>query len=240
VQKFDLPLARATTPSFEALKQYSLALKAYTEKGPSAALPYGQRAIDLDPGFAVGYRAVGMDYTGLGEIDRAKEYYSKAFQMRDRVAGWEKLAINADYYLNVTGELDKAAAAYEQWIASYPRDAGPYSTLGIVYAMQGQYEKASEITSQALRIAPSFGSYGNLAIYKLALQHFDEARRVIQEAEARKIDGFEFHGALYGLAFLQSNSAAMTEQQTWFARRPEENMGLALASDTEAYRGHLS
>jgi tetratricopeptide (TPR) repeat protein len=239
VQKFDLPLARATTPSFEALKQYSLALKAYTEKGPSAALPYGQHAIDLDPNFAVAYRAVGMDYSGLGQIDRAKEYYSKAFQLRDHVAGWEKLAINADYYLNVTGELDKAAEAYEQLIASYPRNDGPYSTLGIIYAMQGQYEKASDITTQALRIASSFGSYGNLAIYKLALQRFDEARRVIQEAKAREIDGFEFRSALYGLAFIESDSAAMAEQQAWFARRPEENIGLALASDTEAYRGYL-
>ena len=32
----------------------------------------------------------------------------------------------------------------------------------------------------------------------------------------------------------------MAEQQQWFAGRPEENMGLALASDTEGYGGHLS
>ena len=31
----------------------------------------------------------------------------------------------------------------------------------------------------------------------------------------------------------------MTEQQQWFAGKPEENVGLALASDTEAYAGHL-
>jgi hypothetical protein len=31
----------------------------------------------------------------------------------------------------------------------------------------------------------------------------------------------------------------MTEQQQWFAGKPEENVWLALASDTEAYAGHL-
>ena len=31
----------------------------------------------------------------------------------------------------------------------------------------------------------------------------------------------------------------MAEQQQWFAGKPEENFGLALASDTEAYGGHL-
>lgn len=240
VKKFDVPLERATTPSFEALKQYSLGLRAFTEKGPSAALPYGQRAIDLDPNFAVGYRALGLDYSALGEIARANEYYSKAFQLREHIGEWEKLAITGDYYLNVTGELDKASEAYEQWIESYPRDDGAYSTLGIVYALKGQYEKASDSTNRALQIAPSFGSYNNLAMYELALQHLDEGRRIIHEAQAQKMDGFEFRSTLYAVAFLGADSAAMAEQQKWFAGKPEENMGLGLASDTEAYRGHLA
>src|SRR5215470_6455852 len=239
VQKFDVPLARATTPSFEALKGYSQGLKAFSEKGPSASLPYFQRVLELDSNFAVGDRALGLDYSGLGEVDRAREYFSKAFQLRDHVSEWEKLAITADYYLNVTGELDKATETYEQWIESYPRDDGPYSTLGIVYALQGQYEKASEITSRAFRLSPSFGSYANLAIYTLALQRFDDGRRIIDDAQAGKIDGFQFRSALYALAFLGEDSAAMAEQQNWFAGKPEESMGLALASDTEAYRGHL-
>jgi len=239
VEKFNVPLARATTSSFEALKGYSQGLKAFSEKGPSAALAYFQRVLDLDPNFAADYRALGLAYSGLGEVDRARQYFSKAFQLRDHVSEWEKLAITADYYLNVTGELDKATETYEQWIESYPRDDGPYSTLGIVYALQGQYEKASEITGRALRLAPSFGSYGNLAIYTLALQRFDEGRKIIDDAQAAKIDGFEFRSVLYALAFLGADSAAMTEQRNWFAGKPEENVGLALASDTEAYRGHL-
>jgi hypothetical protein len=49
------------------------------------------------------------------------------------------------------------------------------------------------------------------------------------------------HGALYALAFVGANSAAMAEQQQWFAGKPEyENFGLAFASDTEGYNGHLS
>jgi eukaryotic-like serine/threonine-protein kinase len=239
IQKFDVPLASATTPSLEALKAYSQGLKAFSEKGPFASLPYFQRVLDLDPNFAVGYRALGLAYSGLGEVNRAREYFSKAFQLREHVSEWEKLAITADYYLSVTGELDKATETYEQWIESYPRNDGPYSTLGIVYALQGQYEKAGEVTRRALRLAPSFGSYGNLAIYELALQRFDEVRQIIRDAQASKIDGFEFRNALYALAFLGADSAAMAEQQSWFAGKPEENVGLALASDTEAYRGRL-
>jgi len=158
VQKFDAPLAHATTPSLEALKVYSLGLKAFSEKGSAAALPYDQRAIQLDPNFALAYDELGLDYTNLGEAGRASEYFSKAFQLREHASEWEKLAITADYYLNVTGELDKAAQTYERWIENYRRDDEAYSSLGVVYASQGQYEKATEITSQALQLAPSLRS----------------------------------------------------------------------------------
>jgi hypothetical protein len=105
---------------------------------------------------------------------------------------------------------------------------------------QGKYEKATEVTRQALRLAPDrLASYADLANFTLALQHFDETRQVIHDAEARKLDSFVLHSALYALAFLAPDSAAMAEQQEWFAGKPEGNFGLALASDTEAYGGHL-
>jgi len=239
VQKFDVPLAQATTSSLEALKVYSLGLKAFGQGGSSAALPYDQRAILLDPNFALAYDELGLDYTNLGEAGRAREYFSKAFQLRDNAGHWERLAIAADYYLNVTGELDKAAQIYREWIDSYPRDDQAHLSLGVVYAAQGQYEKAAAVTGQGSRLAPSLASYGNLVSYALALQRFDEARRISLDAQKRSMDAFEFHSFLYALAFLGTDSAAMAGQQQWFVGKPEENFGLALASDTEAYGGHL-
>jgi serine/threonine protein kinase/tetratricopeptide (TPR) repeat protein len=240
VQKLEVPLEQATTSSLEALKAFSLGEKAYNEKGPAAALPYSQRAIQLDPNFAMGYGAVGGDYFSLGELGRASEYFTKAFQLREHASEREKLAIAAEYYFSVTGELDKAAQTYQETIESYPRDYGAYSSLGAVYADQGQYEKAAEMTRQALRLAPDqVLSYTILANSTIALQRFDEARRIIREAQTRKLDNYIQRNALYALAFLGADSAAMAEQQQWFAGKPEENFGLALASDTEAYAGHL-
>src|ERR1700720_916589 len=108
VQKLDVPLEQATTSSLEALQAYSLGLKAANEKGAAAALPYLQRAIQLDPNFAMGYRGVGNDYYNLGELGRASEYYTKAFQLREHVSEREKLGIAADYYATVLRALDKA------------------------------------------------------------------------------------------------------------------------------------
>jgi len=241
VQKFDVPLEQATTSSLEGLKAYSLGEKTNNEKGNVAALPYHQRAIDLDPNFAMGYWAVGNDYFSLAEVGRASEYFSKAFQLREHASEREKLAITAAYYSNVTGELDKAAQTYEEMIQNYPRDYRAYLDLGNAYASHGQYEKAREAYSQSLRLAPdSVVPYVGLANSLLSLQHFDEARQIIHEARARKLDNYILHNALYALEFLGADSPAMAEQQQWFAGKPEyETYGLALASDTEAYGGHL-
>jgi serine/threonine protein kinase/tetratricopeptide (TPR) repeat protein len=241
VQKLDVPLAEATTSSLEALKAYSLGVKAHNEKGSAAALPYHQRAIQLDPNFALGYSAVGTDYYSLTEVGRASEYFTKAFELREHASEREKLTIAADYYSTVTGELDKAAQTYQEEIESYPRGFRAYGNLGTVYGEQGQYVKAAEITRQALHLAPDqLAQYSNLANYALALQRFDQAQQVIHDAQARKLDDFLLRNALYALAFLGKDSAAMAEQQQWFADKPAyENFGLALASDTEAYAGHV-
>ena len=242
VQKFDVPLAEATTSSLEALKAYSLGKNALREKGPGAALPYHQHAIEIDPNFAIAYRALGGDYNSNGQAGRASEYFTKAFQLREHASDREKLDITADYYSNVTGEVDKAIQTYQEEIASYPRTVGAYTELGSVLVLLGRYEKAVEITKQAVQLAPDHvASYENLANCALALQRFDEARQMIREAQVRKLNDSVMHTSLYALAFLGADSAAMAEQLQWFSGKPDfENWGLALASDTEAYVGHLS
>ncbi len=109
-----------------------------------------------------------------------------------------------------------------------------------MYAQQGQYEKAVEVTRQALRLAPDDVSpYIDLGNYLLALQRFAEARQTIQQAQARRLDDFVLHVGLYALAFLAEDSQSMAEQLALLTGKTEESFGLSLASDTEAYAGHL-
>ena len=239
VQKFDIPLEHATTSSLEALKAYSLGQRADREQGPAAALPYHQRAIQLDPNFAMGFMAVGSEYYSLSQTGRASEYLARAFELRDHASEREKLAITATYYLN-TGELGKAGQAYQEEIESYPRSQGAHLNLGVVYAEQGQYEKSVEMSQDELQLNPdNVAPYDNLADSFIALQRFDDARKMIREARAKKLEDYITRMAEYILAFYSSDSAGMAEQLQWFNGKPEENYGLALAADTEAYHGRL-
>jgi eukaryotic-like serine/threonine-protein kinase len=241
VQKFNVPLEQATTSSLEALKAYSIGMKAFSENG-AAALPHHQRAIELDPNFAMGYLWVGYDYFNLNELDRASEYFTKAFQLREHTSEREKLTITAAYYLLAIGDLEKAIEINQERIQNYPQEWEAYVNLGFAYGELGQYGKAVEVTKQPVGVAPdNVALYVNLISYASALQHLDEVRQIIQKAQTRKLDHPGLHEALYALAFLAVDSAAMAEQQQWFAGKPEyEPFGLALASDTEAYAGHLA
>jgi len=240
VQRFDTPLVEATTSSLEALKAFSAGRRTLIEKGEAAALPYHLRAIELDPKFAVAYRAAGADYGGMGETARADEYYAKAFQLRDRTGGLERLMITTIYYENVTGELDKSTQTYQEEIQSYPNTPA-YTGLGVAYNEEGEHEKAAEAYRKQLRLTPdSVIVYGNLTLTLLALQRFEEARRTIRQAQGRGLDDFVLREAQYALAFFAGDSVGMDQQQKWLDGKQAENNGLSLQSDTEAYFGHLS
>ncbi|MBZ5616114.1 MAG: protein kinase [Acidobacteriia bacterium] len=242
VQKFDAPLEQATTPSLEALKAYSLARKTQYQKGNSAAIPLFQRAIQLDPSFAVAYAALGITYSNRGEAGLANDYLQRAYELRNRVSEREKLRISAYYYSYLAGDLVKGNEIYELWAQAYPRDGVPPGNLGANYSLMGQYEKAVSQTLEHLRIDPDDAlGYGNLVVQYTALNRFDEAKAAYQEAMARKLEDSALHANLYGIAFLQEDVAEMERQIAWAAGKPgAEDLLLSLASDTEAFYGRLS
>jgi tetratricopeptide (TPR) repeat protein len=241
VQKFDVPLSQATTPSLDALKAFSLGARAGLRKSTTQSIAYYQQAIQLDPNFAAAYRGLAGGYASLAETGRASQYLGKAFELRHHASEREKLAIAADYYRFVSGELDKAVQTYQEWIENYPREDAAYNSLAITYASLGQYEKAADASRQARRLAPDVGGpYMNLGNSLLALQRLAEAKQTEETALTLQLDDYILRNELYAVAFLNGDSRSLAEQQAWFQKQPDfEHFGLSLNSDTEAYSGHL-
>jgi len=241
VQKYATPLEEATTPSLEALKAYSLGLKTYYAKEETAALPFLKRAVDLDPNFAMAYAWMSSDYRDLNEVGRAAENARKAYGLREKVSERERFWIDGEYYLNATGELEKAAQTYELWTQTYPRDDMAYAVLGFICTLLGNYEKALEQFREALRLNPNgVIGYVTVAFAYTALNRLDEAEAVYKQAEERKLEDEVLLECRYWLAFLKGDAAQMAQLLSAAMGKPgAEDLLLATQADTEGWYGKL-
>jgi DNA-binding winged helix-turn-helix (wHTH) protein len=214
LEKHDTPLAEATTPSLDALKSYSTALKVLFSTGSAAALPLFQRAIEIDPKFAAAHAYVGRMYGDLGETALSAESTSKAYQLRDRASEPEKFFITASYDMQVTGNMEKAEQTCELWVQTYPREMMPHSFLsGIVVPVLGKYERAVAEGQKTIRLDPDFAiGYSVLAYSYVYLDRFGDAENVLQKASGRKLGIPDFLIQRYDIAFLKGDVAGMQRE----------------------------
>jgi serine/threonine protein kinase/tetratricopeptide (TPR) repeat protein len=243
LQKYDAPVEQATTSSLEALQAYSMGMKVLYGKGDVDAIPFFKRAIELDSNFAMAYAHLGTSYSNLSETTLGSENTRKSYELRQRVSELERLYIDSHYYQFVTGEAEKSAQVYQIWQQTYPRDMVPYVNLGVAFNYMGQYEKSLEESREALRLEPnSVNANGNTAGDYIALERPDEAKAIIEQAQARHIEGgYAFLSVLYAAAFLRGDTKAMEQAVAAAEGKPEtEAIMLSLQARTEAYYGHLT
>jgi serine/threonine protein kinase/tetratricopeptide (TPR) repeat protein len=243
VEKYDAPPEDVTTPSLKALQAYSLGYRAQGVKDDwAAAIPLFQRAINLDPKFALAYAHLGTCYLILGETARGAENTRRAYELRERVSEREKFYIAARYEHNVTGDLEAARRIYESWAQTYPRDEIPPLNLGAVYRALGEYTKALASAQEALKIDPGSGLvYGFIVSTQLDLNRLDEARATAREAQARNLDSPWIHGSSYLVDFLQHDAAGMEREVAELEGKPGYEGGvLAMESSTAAYAGQFA
>jgi tetratricopeptide (TPR) repeat protein len=240
IQKYDTPLERATTHSLEALRAYSLATRTFRSKGETAALPLFKHVIDLDPDFALAYSDLSIVYSNLHEDDLSMEYAKKAFERRENVSEWEKHSIDWTYFQSVTGELDKASQANEEWKQEYPLSLAPYVNLGLIDSYQGRLQQALEDDLEALRVKPDIARvYSNLSFDYMSLDRLSEADATLAQARGKKLDDSMLLN-YYQLAFLRDDPAEMARQSSAaVGRAGVEDALLASQSDTEGFRGRL-
>jgi eukaryotic-like serine/threonine-protein kinase len=243
LQRFDTPFEQATTPSLEALQAYSLGIKAFLVKSDFvAAVPLFQRAISLDPNFALAYNALGASYANLGENILAAENGRKAFELRGRVSERERFTIESTYYYFVLGDLQKAVQSCELWAQTYPRDDGPRGLENGIYLNLGQPDKALSAARENVRLAPTpIGlGYAGLVDSYLSLNRLEDARATAEEAKAKNLDSPYLRFDLYRLAFLHNDTAGMAQQVAWASgKRGAEDVLLSNEADTAAYFGQL-
>jgi eukaryotic-like serine/threonine-protein kinase len=242
IKRYDTPVEEATTPSLEALQAYSLGRKTVSVlDDKAAAIPLLERAVRLDPNFAMAYAMLGTCHSSLGDTTLGAKNTSKAYELRERASEPEKFYIESHYFHFVTGDLEKARQTYELWAQSYPRDPLPRNNLGNIYRNLGQHDKALAQLREAVLLGPVSGrNYSNLLLTYLNLNRLKEAQATADEAQVKDADSPYRHFDLYLLAFLQNNVAAMAQQVAWSVGKPGmEDLLRSNEADTAAYSGRL-
>jgi eukaryotic-like serine/threonine-protein kinase len=211
VEKFSTPLAEGTTTSLDALRSYSAAQKVAFSTSNNAALPLFERAVQIDPQFALAHAHLGLVYSDIGESVLAAASTSQAYQLRERASEREQFFITALYDRQVTGNLEKAQQTCKLWAQTYPRDVAPHALIaGFIYQGSGQYEKSIAEAQEAIRMnldhAPA---YVNLAYSYFYADRLAEAENTIRQAAERQIEIPELVLLRYYLAFLQNDPARM-------------------------------
>jgi serine/threonine protein kinase/tetratricopeptide (TPR) repeat protein len=244
LQKFDMPLAEATTPSLEALKLDTEAAALNNNGDFLRAIEPTKRAIELDPNFAMAYRGLAVEYGDLGQTEMALQYMRKAFELKNRASEREMLAITSDYYSD-TGQIERAIESYELYKQTYPRDDRPRINIAAVYIQMGDWEKAIQNAREANALQPDrYNSYSLMAAAYCALNRLDEAKAVLAEAQRRQLGGAVIHEQLANIAILQGDSATEAKQDELARKSPQGQYDLLVfdailaAGHGEMQRGH--
>ena len=242
VQKYDVAAESVTTPSLEALQAYTLGVRAMSAKGDyPAAVSLFQRAISLDPNFAMAYARLGTCYNNLQQASRAAENQRKAYELRDRVSEREKFYIDSHYQQYTLGDLEATRKTYELWAQTYPRDYIPAGNLGGIYSRLGEHDKALTALQEGLKLNPNGIVYSGLVGQYVCLNRLDEAKATAQEAQAKHLDPPSIHLHLYSAAFLQHDAAGMEREAAALMGKPGfEDAMLATESQTAAYAGQFN
>ncbi len=244
VNKFDTPLDEATTPSLEAFLAYTLGRRELLLYGNcTAAIPLYQRAIDLDPNFAMAHLSLGICHMNLGQRGFASDSIWKAFELREHTSDWEKFAIESRYYNGVVGNLPKAREIYRLWAQIYPHEAIPLSVLGqeIDPELGRRYDDSLVDNREALTLRQwDPEEYEGLVVAYMNLNQLENARATADEANQKKLESIDLHEPLYHLAFLQKDEGEMARQVAWsVGKEGVEDLLLSYQADTAAFTGQI-
>jgi eukaryotic-like serine/threonine-protein kinase len=221
VQKFDKPLDQATTSSLEALKAFTLADELHTKLEDIQSIPLYQRAIELDPNFALAHLRLGVVAGNTEQPSLSSKEVAKAFELRDRTSEYERLYITAYYYFNL-GQLEKSVQAWELMKQTYPHDEVSRINVAVDYSQVGQFEKTIDNCLEAIRLQPeTVNCYLVASTAYRDLGRMDNADALLAQAQQHNLKGTGLFVALAGAAISRGDAATAARMQEQAKATPE-------------------
>ena len=233
IQKLNRPLDQVTTHSLEALQNFAASHTELAQGRFLAAIPLLDRAIMLDPNFAMAYHFLAIASYNAGDTGRSCEYAAKSFALMDRTSEFERDHIAADYY-DCRGDLDKVMGAAQSGVRNYPREFSFHTELAAYYAYIGRFEEELQEGQEALGLEHgSENPYRREIDAYVGLDRLDEAKHVARRATAQGLNGPALHQRVLQVAFIDGDRVSAEKEIHWFLGRPEEYFSFALQARNE-------
>ncbi len=229
LDRFQIPVAQATTPSLDALRAYTLAGEAFERGDMKAAQGAYEKAIALDPKFASAYESLGSTFYERCDNAQAAEYFTRAFALRERATERERLAIEIAYYGYGLNDAEEAIRRTRQFLEVFPNDSSSWSwtNLANLYTQLGEYPQAIDAGEHALRVDPHSAPAAQVLAraYKQA-GRFADAKRVADASIAEGKDLWLTHSILFHIAYAEGDAERIKSDGEWGLTHLNANMTL--------------
>jgi DNA-binding winged helix-turn-helix (wHTH) protein/tetratricopeptide (TPR) repeat protein len=188
VARFNQPLEKALSSSLEALQAGTQGLKLSLAGDAQGGLKLYQRAVELDPNFAVAYGRMAAAYLFLGNTELSEAAYTRAYQLRDRLTEKDRLHFEITYYSNVIGDWEKEYSSVLRFLEIFPRDVFAHVNLREAFVHLGQPDRAADEAAEVARLRPSAYYFGSAIQSIRFASRFNEAKSWLAKADALKFD----------------------------------------------------
>jgi len=193
----DRDLSQITTDSPEAFEYYAEGAKLHNQGRDRESIALYERAISVDPNFAMAYAKLGTSYGNLGLTRRGHEYTKQALELKDRLSEKELYYVEGSYYYDSEKTYDKALEAYNRSLKIWPDDTTASHNAGLIYYMLEEWEQAVPYYENAVNNRTDFlGSYEALAECYRYLGEHEKAKNLLDNCLKTRGDLATFHRSL--------------------------------------------
>ncbi|MBV8630031.1 MAG: protein kinase, partial [Silvibacterium sp.] len=240
--KFNVPAETAVSASPEAIQLLFDGYKSALSSDFPGSIPKYQRALQLDPNFALAWAAMAGAEASFGPTAESRFAGERALALRDRVTAPSRFQIENIYYSSVTGDQLKACSVAQQWEKSYPDDFAAHNNFLICSFYTGRLDEALAESRETVRLMPAVFTYVYLVRASIYTGRFTDALAAIDEAQRRGFDSSQFHAFRSLLAFFQHDERSMQEAWKWAVDHPGDAEGAYIVDGqafASGYYGHF-
>ncbi|MBA7654367.1 Beta-barrel assembly-enhancing protease [subsurface metagenome] len=176
IEPVKVPITDVTTSSMEAYKYFIQGMESGRKFYHKDAIGFLEKAVELDPEFALAYGYLAASYSWIGDIGARDEAIKKAKALSQKTTEKERFFIEANHARYIERNREKTLSVVQQAVNKYPKEKDFHYWLGVLYRIEEKYEKAVEELNKVLELDPNFGeAHNELGYAYLHKENFEKS-----------------------------------------------------------------